>query len=1562
MATNSSSLLLNGTSNRAIIDELCTIRNLTEFTWMAWVVPEATSAYQRLYVERQGTGTGVRFAAVPYKGRLRFEFSAKDGRTDTNYDYTYTWDDRWHHIAFVTRGISGDDASYDMFLDGNRVAEGSLIVPDEVDGISDTAPMGGTIYLGNASFHTSGGALYATDRYWKGSVDEIILFSSAKPESDIIAYVGSNDTWDTADTEMIDYWRFDENTGVTSSSAKHGSRNATLTSSSMWQINRPFLGNGVVDSTSPTTPTLPATPTSAITDDGFTATWNSTTDNVYVQFYELQVSLFSDFSSYVAYDTGLTTTKAVTALLPNTNYYWRVRAFDAEINASNYSTTQSLTTLASGDLSAPIAPTNLTSSLVTHVSFRVSWTPSGSTDETGYKIDVAKDSSYTDYFLRNVDIGNVTQYDVVGTSPLTRYYVRLRAYDAADNEGNESASLVVQTAPLPDITPPLPIELLPATSIDSRAFTANWEEGIDDVQVSHYHIDLAYDDTFTSIVQIGPVVYEDFFLGNVTSYRFEGLSPEETYYYRVRATDGSGNTSSNVTPIAAQTTPSNVNEGGFITTIITPEIDSWTSSSLTGSNFGADVNLRVSGNGSANTENSFLLFDLTNFTGTLQSAMLRLYVTNASVDLVSIQAAAVTFDESTITWSNQPTVGGASITFVPSSIGEWVSVDISSLITEPDIYTIKLSMTGADVFTFSSQEDINSPELEVETDPTTATNVDEGLYFHDHTDDNVLTNSIKNPSGEDSTTNFWLGTGTFPAVISNVASATAYHGSRVFRAVCSGASSVQGARYDINDIPATKDDYWTADVSIRLISGNGALRLRILEYTAAGVFVNATIQTITATTEWTRFSVTRQLTGSTTERVSFAIETTGAIVSTFEWDAVNLHWGHHTTKESVYFDGDTSGAAWQGTVRASRSTLDSAQLHVESTFIGDSNEDNSVKAYFRVKGTTNWLSFENLTTTIDRTTKRASTLVGPSYMVANYLLNPSFEDGMNNWTLINPNANATLLTEIDNVDHGDSSARLSFGVGAGSGISANLVPAVAGELFYARARLFIPTGVTAKVVLRFYNSSQVFLSQSTPIVGEGEIIGDNEWLTLRSSGIVPVGASYVTVGIMVVSTLGGTIYVDAAMIDKNGNPYIDGGYSEGVWEGTANASRTGYILLPSRIYEFKHTYSDPDGVVNSVGETTYEVTGEHTTVAAPDNVTTTETILVEANPESLFVTVSYLGDDNDNNVISLQYKRSDLAAWTALNVVYNREAKIATTDIVGLAAGTSYTISASFSDSDGVFGINPLTQIAETTTDYGTAEHESTIMYNGFLLMGRSDGVIGVSEHDAFGFPERRVQVEDLPRTDGAIELSNLWGRRTISMTGFVSGDTRAELADNMNALKRALASGLGQLVIDTLADFGRYYYATVENLDIVEDGSSIRHLLWSADFVCADPFAYDTDLSILPEFSVANGGTSTLSNLGDLEVDTYIKIRTTHTRNTTVTVVNNTTGERITPSTTILKGDSLVIDTARKAVIKNGVEIDYIGSFPHLAVGSNQFTYTLSATSGTPTVLVTLNWRAKYI
>ncbi len=298
-----------------------TIRDLSTFTLEAWVKHgNNTDPEARAYLERQGSGKNPRLALTTFndgtRGILRFEFSRRDNKADTNYTYQLpeVWDDYWHHVAFT---VNVGEKDYEIFLDGAKVALGKIPDGGE-DGddvalkVANTAPL--DVILG-AGYNGT------TYKYWDGKIDNIRLWNSVVSQGSL----GSESLDHLEDppsiSSLIEEWRLNEGSGTTTAGIKNVSWSATLkrngsASALLWNADRPFMGDGNDDETAPTNPTMSAP--SSITSDGFTLNFGSATDNVYLQYYEITVATDSAFTSpvsgYAALNVGLATTKVVTGL------------------------------------------------------------------------------------------------------------------------------------------------------------------------------------------------------------------------------------------------------------------------------------------------------------------------------------------------------------------------------------------------------------------------------------------------------------------------------------------------------------------------------------------------------------------------------------------------------------------------------------------------------------------------------------------------------------------------------------------------------------------------------------------------------------------------------------------------------------------------------------------------------------------------------------------------------------------------------------------------------------------------------------------------------------------------------------------------------------------------------------------------------------------------------------------------------------------------------------------------------------------------------------------------
>ena len=257
--------------------------------------------------------------------------------------------------------------------------------------------------------------------------------------------------------------------------------------------------------------------------------------------YRLDVATNNSFTIYVPgyqnLDVGNVTSSPVTGLSAHTTYYYRVRAYNGCATSPNSSVKSVQTSPCT-----PAAPNAQSATNVTFSSFSANWrSVSGAID---YRLDVATDSSFINYVsgYQNLDVGNVTSYNVTGLSASTTYYYRVRAYNGCATSLNSSVKSVT-TKPC---TPAAP-SAQNATNVTSSSFIAIWRSVSGAID---YRLDVATDSSFINYVP----GYQNLDVGNVTSSPVTGLSAHTTYYYRVRAYNGCA-TSPNSNVKSVQTSP-----------------------------------------------------------------------------------------------------------------------------------------------------------------------------------------------------------------------------------------------------------------------------------------------------------------------------------------------------------------------------------------------------------------------------------------------------------------------------------------------------------------------------------------------------------------------------------------------------------------------------------------------------------------------------------------------------------------------------------------------------------------------------------------------------------------------------------------------------------------------------------------------------------------------------------------------------------------------------------------------------------------------------------------------
>ena len=115
---------------------------------------------------------------------------------------------------------------------------------------------------------------------------------------------------------------------------------------------------------------------------------------------------------------------------------------------------------------------------------------------------------------------------------------------------------------------------------------------------------------------------------------------------------------------------------------------------------------------------AFLSFDVSGLSGPVESARLRLYVENPTVDAPVLHTANP-FSEGSISWNAQPKIGPAIADLGPAGEGTWVEYDVTGLVVGDGAYALALVSQVTDSMSVSSRSGGNPPQLVVvTTDPT----------------------------------------------------------------------------------------------------------------------------------------------------------------------------------------------------------------------------------------------------------------------------------------------------------------------------------------------------------------------------------------------------------------------------------------------------------------------------------------------------------------------------------------------------------------------------------------------------------------------------------------------------------------------------------------------------------------------------------------------------------------------------------------------------------------------------------------------------------------------------
>ncbi|MBA3819565.1 MAG: DNRLRE domain-containing protein [Deltaproteobacteria bacterium] len=114
----------------------------------------------------------------------------------------------------------------------------------------------------------------------------------------------------------------------------------------------------------------------------------------------------------------------------------------------------------------------------------------------------------------------------------------------------------------------------------------------------------------------------------------------------------------------------------------------------------------------------FLRFKVSGVSGVVQSAKLRMAVTNGTTNGPALRATSNAWSETAITWSNQPAAGALAENKGSIAQGAPVEYDVTSLVTGNGTFSFALIPDSSDGFAASSREGATPPVLVITTSVT----------------------------------------------------------------------------------------------------------------------------------------------------------------------------------------------------------------------------------------------------------------------------------------------------------------------------------------------------------------------------------------------------------------------------------------------------------------------------------------------------------------------------------------------------------------------------------------------------------------------------------------------------------------------------------------------------------------------------------------------------------------------------------------------------------------------------------------------------------------------------
>ncbi|MDD5595136.1 MAG: fibronectin type III domain-containing protein, partial [Candidatus Omnitrophica bacterium] len=277
--------------------------------------------------------------------------------------------------------------------------------------------------------------------------------------------------------------------------------------------------SNIADATTPQS--LPAAPTAlgayAISANEIGITWidNSNNEEGFKIERRTQDTEFTQIDTIGANSTNYNSKN----LIPNTQYYFRVRAFN-KVGNSEYSNVDSTSTYTG----IPNAPSELSALATSSSQIDLNW-KDNSHNEVGFILE--RHLEGMDFAVITILNADTTTYRDIGISPNTKFYYRIRAYNTAGQ--SEYSNIADATTPQSLPIAPTALGVSISSAIQIRI---TWVDNSNNEAGFRIERSLKPDTDFSQIATVG---------ANTNIFDDTGINLDNTYYYRVCAYNSAGN-------------------------------------------------------------------------------------------------------------------------------------------------------------------------------------------------------------------------------------------------------------------------------------------------------------------------------------------------------------------------------------------------------------------------------------------------------------------------------------------------------------------------------------------------------------------------------------------------------------------------------------------------------------------------------------------------------------------------------------------------------------------------------------------------------------------------------------------------------------------------------------------------------------------------------------------------------------------------------------------------------------------------------------------------------------